>query len=152
MVNYDKPLGISLLAYLLMLMALIIISTAIYVFFYESEFWDIGLLHTLNSRVQRLLVIMSFAVLIFVSAIGLLKTSPGGRRLLLLLCLVTIIHGVSVASSDIPRGLVIMVVCATVAIFMLNPSISIIFQPMDSRKAVEAIHALESYRRGRSLK
>ena len=152
MVNYDRPLGIPVLAYLLLLLGLIIISAAAYVFLYESEFWEIGLLNAVKSRFQRLLVIVSFAVLLLVSSIGLLKTSPGGRRLLLVLCLVAGIHGVSVASSDLLRGLIILGICAAVTAYMLTSSVSAVFQPMDSRKAVESIHALESYKKVRSYK
>lgn len=152
MVDYDRPLGISLLAYLLMVLALIIIAAAVYVFFYEGEFWDIGLLHNLNSMVHRSLVVMSFAVLLFVSSVGLLKTSLGGRRLLLVLCLLAGIHGVSVASSEPLRGLVILLACAGVTFYTLSPSVSAVFQPMDSRKAVESIDALESYKKVRSYK
>ncbi|UCF09166.1 MAG: hypothetical protein JSW28_05680 [Thermoplasmata archaeon] len=152
MVDYERPLSISLLAYLLFTIALIIISAAVYVFFYEAVFWDHGLLHALNSRVHRLLVVMVFAVLIFGSGIGLLKSSPGGRRLLMVLCLVAGTHGVSVALSDLLRGLLILGICTAVIFHMLTSTVSAVFQPMDSRKAVEAINALESYRRSRAYK
>ena len=152
MVDYDKPLGISLLAYLLMALALVIVTAAVYVFFYESEFWDEGVLRALESGDQRFLVVLSFAVLLIVSSIGLLKSSPGGRRLLIILCLVAGIHGMIVAQSEILRGLLIMGVCAAVLIYILTPSVSEVFQPMDSRKAVDSIDALESYRRTRAYK
>jgi hypothetical protein len=152
MVNYDRPLGISLLAYFLLALALIIITASVYVFLYESEFWDVGLLQNINSSVQRFLVTIFFASLLLVSSIGLLKTSPGGRRLLLILCLVTGIHGLSVASSELLRGVVILGICTAVIFYSLTSSVSAVFQPMDSRKAVESIDALESYRRVRSIK
>ena len=62
MVDYDKPLGVSLLAYLLFALALITISAAVYVFFYVSEFWEIGLLQTLESKNLRFLIVLFFSL------------------------------------------------------------------------------------------
>ena len=152
MVDYNKPLGISLLAYLLFALALIIITAAVYVFFYESEFWETGILNMIDSGDLRFLVVIGFALLIAVSGIGLLKTSPRGRGLLMVLDLVAVIHGLVVAQSDLLRGLVIIVICIVVLAYIFSSNVSEVFRPMDSRKAVDSISALESYHRVRSYK
>jgi len=152
MVDYDKPLGISLLAYLLFALAIVIISATVYIFFYASEFWTIGLLQFMDSRDLRFFVVLCIAFLIVISGIGLLKTSSSGRGLLIVLCLVGGIHGFFVAQSDFPRGLLVIGICVAVLAYMFSSGVSEIFRPMDSRKAVDSIHALESYHRSRSYK
>lgn len=152
MVDYNKPLGISLLAYLLFTLALIIISAAVYVFFYDSEFWETGILNMIESRDLRFMGVIGFALLIAVSGIGLLKTSPSGRVLLVVLGLVTGIHGLIVAQSDLMRGFIIIGICIAVLAYMFSSNVSEVFRPMDSRKAVDSISALESYHRVRSYK
>lgn len=152
MVDYDKPLGISLMAFLIFALVVVIMSAAVYVFLYESEFWDHGLLQVFDTGIQRFIVVVSFSVLSVVGAIGLLKTSPGGRKLILVLCLISIVHGAIIARSDLDRGLAVLGICALVLLYNLSSSVSAVFKPMDSRKAVESIEVLQSYRRGRSLR
>ena len=149
MVNYDRPLGIPLLAYLLWLLALIIIVSAVYVFFYEDEFWYHGLLQSLGSELGNLLVVMTFSMLIISSGIGLLKSSSRGRGLLVALCAIGAIHGVIMAFSDLFRGILVLILCVVVTIYMLTPRVSAEFKTIDSRKAVDAIEKLKSYRKSR---
>lgn len=152
MVRYDKPLGIALLTFFLFLSALIIISVAMYVFFYEDAFPKNGLLQGLKSEVHRLIAIIIVCVLIIISGIGLLKASPRGRGLLIGICILGAIQGAIVVFSNTYRGLLLLVLCLSVIAYMFTERVSAVFQPIYSRKAVDAIEALESYRRSRSYR
>jgi hypothetical protein len=149
MVNYDKPLGISLLAYFLFLLALIIIPLTLYVYLFQDEFWYHGLLQGLKSDIQVLLVVLTVAILIIISGIGLLKSSQGGRVLLLGLCAIGGIHGLILNFSEFFRGILIVIISGIVAAYMLSSGVSEEFSSIDSRKAVDAIDTLESYRKSR---
>lgn len=149
MVNYDKPLGISLMAYFLFLLAIIIITMAVYVFLFNDGFWQHGLLQFLKSEVHRLIMVIVFGVLFIISGIGLLKSSPGGRGLLVALCALVGIHGLIMTFSDFFRGILVLLICGIVAIYMFTSRVSAEFQSIDSRKAVEAIDTLESYRKSK---
>ncbi len=152
MVDYDKPLSLSLLAYLLWCVAFVLISAAVYVFFYGGKFWNDGILQFIESEAQELLVIIIFSIFILIASAGILKSSPGGRGLLIALCGITAIHGIAVIPSDFPRGFVFLVIAIVIIVYLFTYAVSSVFQPMDSRKAVDAIDVLESYRKGRILR
>ena len=149
MVDYDKPLSLSLLAYLLWCVAFILISAAVYVLFYGGKFWHDGILQFIESEAQQLIVIIIFSIFILIASVGILKSSPGGRGLLIALCGITAIHGIVVMLSDFPRGFIFLVIALVIIAYLFTYAVSSVFQPMDSRKAVDAIDRLESYRKGR---
>lgn len=152
MVDYDKPLSLSLLAYLLLCVAFILIAMAVYVLFYGGKFWHDGILQIIESEAQQLIIIIILSIFIIVAAAGILKSSSGGRGLLIALCIITAIHGVVVMLSDFTRGLVFLVIAIVIIAYLFTYGVSSVFKPMDSRKAVDAIDALESYRRTRFFK
>jgi Na+/melibiose symporter-like transporter len=152
MVDYDKPLSLSLLAYMLLCVAFVLISTAVYVLFYGGKFWNDGILQVIESDAQQVLVIIIFSVFIMIASAGILKSSSGGRGLLIALCGITAIHGIVVMLSDFPRGFVFLVIAIVIIAYLFTYGVSSVFRPMDSRKAVDAIDALESYRRTRHFK
>jgi hypothetical protein len=152
MVDYDKPLSLSLLAYLLFCVAFVLISTAVYVLFYGGKFWNDGILQYIESEAQQMLVIIIFSIFILIASIGILKSSPSSRGLLIALCGITAIHGIVVMSSDFTRGLVFLVIAVVIVVYLFTYGVSSVFQPMDSRKAVDAIDTLDSFRKGRLYK
>jgi hypothetical protein len=152
MVDYDKPLSLSLLAYLLFCVAFVLISAAVYVLFYGGKFWNDGILQYIESEAQQMLVIIIFSIFILIASAGILKSSPGGRGLLIALCGITAIHGIAVMQSDFPRGFVFLVIAIVIIVYLFTYAVSSVFQPMDSRKAVDAIDTLESFRKGRLYK
>jgi hypothetical protein len=152
MVDYEKPLTLSLLAYIFLLLAFLFIAVAVYVLFGGEKFWNDGLLEGLQSETIQLFVIMGFSVLMIISSIGLLKTSPAGRGLLIMLSIISAVQGAAVALSDITRGIVIIILCIILILYLNTYDVKSVFQSIDSRKSVNAIESLESYRRGRSLK
>jgi hypothetical protein len=152
MVDYDKPLSLSLLAYLLFCVAFVLISTAVYVLFYGGKFWNDGILQYIESEAQQMLVIIIFSIFILIASIGILKSSPSSRGLLIALCGITAIHGIVVMSSDFTRGLVFLVIVVVIVVYLFTYGVSSVFQPMDSRKAVDAIDTLDSFRKGRLYK
>lgn len=150
MVDYSKPLGISLLAYLLFLLAIVTMIFAVNTFFFEEEFWSTGMLSGIESVDHRMLAVIVGSILIIISGIGLLKTSSWGRWLLIVLCLIGIAQGVIVSfRGDSFRGVVVLFISLFVLIYMFTSSVSDVFKPIYSRKAVDAIEALESYRKSR---
>lgn len=151
MVNYDKPLGISLMAYILWLLAIVIIAANVYVFFYGGQFWNDGVLKFLESSTLQFIFIIVFCLLLVSAGIGLLMTSPAGRTLLIILSVIVVVHGIFVLLTDLPRGIVVVAIGAYVALYMFKSDVSSAFQPVDSRKAVDAIDTLESYRKSRFL-
>ena len=151
MVNYDRPLTLSLLAFILWLIALILILSSVYVFFYGGKYWNDGILQFFGSESVQLFIIIGFSLGLIFSGVGILKTSSGGRALLIVLCILVIIHGLLVLLSDTLPGLIIMGIGAWVLLFMFSSRVSEEFSPIDSRKTVDALDALDSYRRGRNL-
>ncbi len=149
MVRYDRPLTLPLLVYLLWLLAIIIFTFAFYVFFFQDEFWNHGLFKYLGSELLRLITVLMFCILIITSGIAILKSSPSGRGLLVVLCLIAGIHGVIMIFSGLLRGILVLLVCVIVIIYMYTPGVSAEFQTIDTRKAVDAIETLESYRKSR---
>ena len=149
MAKYNRPLSLPLLVYLLWLLALVIIALAFYVFFYEDDFWNHGLLKVLGSELSRLFTVLSFGILIIISGIGVLKSSPKGRGLMVALCTIAEIHAVIMIFSGLLRGILILLVCVVVTIYLFTPGVSAEFQSIDTRKAVDAIETLESYRKSR---
>ncbi len=149
MVNYNKPLGITLLTFFLLLLAFVILSLFVYVFFYGGDFWYDGLLKDLRYEEQKFLAIITFSILILISGIGLLKSRSLGRWILIALCGIGAIHGAFIAQIDLNRGVLILGMCIVIALYMLTPSVSESFKPMASTKAVDAIDTLESYRKSR---
>ncbi|UCG68899.1 MAG: hypothetical protein JSV09_14095 [Thermoplasmata archaeon] len=149
MVNYNKPLGISLMAYFLFLLAFIMIPLALYVYFYEDEFWHHGLLQYINSDLQVLFMVLFIAILLLISGVGLLKSAQWGRGLLIALCAMGGIHGLILNFSEFFRGILIVIICGIVAAYMLTSGVSDEFSSIDTRKAVDAIDTLESYRKSR---
>jgi hypothetical protein len=152
MVDYDKPLSLSLLAFLLLCVALVLISASVYVFFYGGKFWNDGIMQYVESGALQIIIIIIFCIFIIVAAAGILKSSSGGRGLLIGLCIITAVHGIFVMLSDFIRGLVFLVIAIVIIAYLLTYGVSSVFQPMDSRKAVDAIDALESYRKTRFFK
>jgi hypothetical protein len=151
MVNYDKPLGLSLLAYILWVLALVIIVGNVYVFLFEGEVWNNGILGFLESQTLQFIIIMLFSVLLIVAGIGLLTSSQGGRVLLIILSIIVVVHGIFVLLDDFTRGIIVVAIGAVVTLYMFKSDVSSVFQPVDSRKAVDAIDTLESYRKSRFL-
>lgn len=151
MVNYDKPLGLSLLAYILWVLALVIIVGSVYVFFFEGKFWNDGILKFLESQTLQIIIILLFSVLLIISGIGLLTSSQGGRVLLIILSAVVVVHGIFILLNELIRGIIVVAIGAIVILYMLKSDVSSAFQPVDSRKAVDAIDTLESYRKSRFL-
>jgi len=149
MVNYNRPLGIPLMVYLLWALAFFMIAIAVYVLYYGGKFWHDGILQYIESEEQRLLAIIFFSILILISGIGMLKTSPTSRGLLVALCIITGIHGILVMLSDFVRGFSIIIIALVIIGYLFTYGVSSAFQPMDSRKAVDAIEALESYKKSR---
>ncbi len=149
MVNYDKPLGLPLLTFFLWALASVIIAGVVYVFFYGGTFWHDGILQGLEFEEQKFMAIITFGICLLISGIGLLKSSPLGRWILIGLCVVGVIHGVFVAQTEFIRGLIVIAMCAGIALYLLTSAVSQAFKPMASSKAVDAIDALESYRRGK---
>lgn len=152
MVDWDKPVGIALLTYFLWLLALIMISLAAYVLFYGGEFWYNGMLQGLSSRTHRIIAIIGFALAITFAGIGFMNSSQGGRLFLMGLSILGMIQGIVVLMENFIRGMIILLVCVFVAGYMLTPRVSAVFKPIDSKKAVDAIDALDKYRRSRSLR
>ncbi len=147
MVNYDKPLTLSLLTYILWVLALVIIAMTVYVFFLEEgEFWDHGILQYMGSEFISFIVIIAFCLLMVFAGIGLLTESGAGRGLLMVLCIIVVIHGILILLSDFTRGGMITIIGAVIFVYMLKSDVSEVFQPIDSRKSVDAIDTLESYR------
>jgi hypothetical protein len=151
MVNYDKPLGLSLLAYILWVLALVIIVGTVYVSLFEGKFWNDGILGFLESQTLQIIIILLFGVLLIIAGIGLLASSQGGRVLLIILSAIVVIHGIFVLLDDLTRGLVVTAIGAVVTLYMLKSDVASVFKPVDSRKAVDAIDTLESYRKSRFL-
>lgn len=149
MAKYNRPLSLPLLVYLLWCLAIIIITLTFYVFFFEGEFWNHGLLKFLGSDLIRLSTVLLFSILIVTSGIGILMSSPRGRGLLVVLCLIAAIHGVIMIFSSLLRGILILLICVIVTIYLFTPGVSAEFQSIDTRKAVDAIETLESYRKSR---
>jgi hypothetical protein len=152
MVDYDKPLSLSLLAYLLFCVAFVLISAAAYVLFYGGKFWNDGILQYIESEAQQMLVIIIFSIFILIASIGILKSSPSSRGLLIALCGITAIHGIVVMLSDFSRGFVFLIITIIIIVYLFTYGVSSVFQPMDSRKAVDAIDTLDSFRKGRLYK
>lgn len=151
MVNYDKPLGLSLLAYILWVIALVIIVGSVYVFFFEGKFWNDGVLQFLESQTLQLIIVLVFSILLIVAGIGLLTSSQGGRVLLIILSIIVVIHGIFILLDELIRGIIVVAIGAVVILYMLKSDVASVFQPVDSRKAVDAIDTLESYRKSRFL-
>lgn len=149
MVDYNRPLGIPLMVYLLWSLAFFLIAIAVYVLFYGGKFWHDGILQYIESEQQQLLVIIIFSIFIMISGIGMLKTSPTSRGILVALCIITAIHGILVLLSDFVRGFLIMIIALVIIAYLFTYGVSSVFKPMDSRKAVDAIETLESYRKGK---
>ena len=149
MTKYYRPLSLNLLVYLLWCLALIIFTLTFYVFFFEDEFWNHGLLKFLGSELIRLSTVLLFCILLVTSGIGILKSSPSGRGLLVFLCSIAAIHALIMIFSDLLRGILVLLICLIVIIYMFTPGVSAEFQSIDTRKAVDAIEALESYRKSR---
>jgi hypothetical protein len=149
MAKYNRPLSLPLLVYLLWLLALVIIALAFYVFFYEDDFWNHGILKVLGSELIRLITVLSFCILLIISGIGILKSSPSGRGLLVFLCSIAGIHALIMIFSGLLRGILVLLICVVVTIYLFTPGVSAEFQSIDSRKAVDAIETLESYRKSR---
>ncbi|UCE38305.1 MAG: hypothetical protein JSW00_03445 [Thermoplasmata archaeon] len=152
MVDYDKPLTLSLLAYILWVLSLIFIAISVYVLFYGGKFWNDGILQFLESESHHLYVIIAFSILILTSGASILKSSSWGRNLLIVLCIIVVIHGIIVMLSDTVRGILIVLISAGIIAYMLTSRVSAVFQPIDSRKSIKAIETLESYRRSRHFK
>jgi hypothetical protein len=151
MVDYDKPLGLSLLAYILWVFALVIIVGGFYVFLFGEKFWNDGILKFLGSESLQLIIIIGFGILLISTGIGLLTSSPGGRVLLIILSIIVCAHGIFVLLDDLIPGIVFLAVGAVVTLYMLKSDVASVFQPVDARKAVDAIDTLESYRKSRFL-
>ncbi len=152
MVDWDKPIGIALLTYFLWLLALIMISLAAYVLFYGGEFWYDGILQGLSSKTHRIITIIGFALAIAFAGIGFMNSSQGGRLLLIGLSILGMIQGIAVSMEDFNRGMIILFVCVFVAGYLFTPRVSAVFKPIDSKKAVDAIDALDKYKKSRSLR
>ena len=150
MVDYDRPMGIPLLTFSMWLLAFVIISVAVYGYFHDDQILQYGLIKALGSDMYRLFAIILYCVAILVSGIGLMKSSSRGRDLLVLLSIFGTIHGAMVAITDMSRGALIVLLCVGVIIYMMTPRVAAVFRSIDSRKAVNAIEALESYRRSKS--
>jgi hypothetical protein len=151
MVNYDRPLGLSLMAYLLWVFALVLISFSVYALLFGGKFWYDGILQVFDSRVLQIIILIIFSLLLIFSGIGILTSSPAARGLLIALSGLVVVHGLLVLSTDFTRGLLAIVVSGCVLGYMLTSGVSEVFSPMDSRKGVDAIDTLESYRRTRNL-
>lgn len=151
MVNYDRPLTIPLLAYILWLIAIIIIVATVYVFFYGGKFWNDGILQFIDSESLQLFTLIGFSILLIFSGGGLLTSSSGGRVLLIVLCIIVLIHGLLVLQSDMLPGIIIMIIGAWILLFMFSSGVTQEFSPIDTRKTVDALDTLESYRRNRNL-
>jgi hypothetical protein len=149
MVNYNKPLSISLLAFLLFLLSIVVMIFAVHVFFYEEGFWDYGLLSGIASETHRMVAVIILNMFIIGSGIGLLKSASWGRWLFISLCLLGIAQGVVVAFSDSLRGAGLFLICLFLIIYMFTSRVADVFKPIYSRKAVDAIEALDSYRKSR---
>ncbi len=149
MVDYDRPLSLPLLVYILWTVAFVLIAMAVYILFYGGKFWNDGILQFVESQEQQLIVIIIFSIFILISGIGILKSSPAGRGLLVALCAITGIHGILVMQSDLARGLVFLIVAVIIIAYLFTYGVSSVFRPMDYKKAVDAIDALDSYRKGR---
>ena len=147
MVDYDKPMTLTLLALILLLTAFITITAAMYAFFYTDEFWNHGLLKGIGAESNRLFMVLIFSVLLLMSGIGLLKSASLGRWLFVLVNILMIIHGIMMVISGISRGYILLIVCVILIFYMFTRRVSDVFRPIDSQKAVSAINALESYRR-----
>jgi hypothetical protein len=152
MVQYDRPLLLPLLVFFLWLLSLIMIVYSAYLYLYEDEFFSQGLIGGLEGATARFGVILLYSVFIMIAGILILKSSPRGRQLIVMLSLLGLIHGVIVAFSDMTKGILILFLCIIVIAYMFTSRVSSIFQPIYSRKAVDAIDALEFYKKGRFLK
>jgi hypothetical protein len=119
--------------------------------FYGEIFWHDGILQYLESESQKLIAVIVFALLLAFSGIGLLSSSSWGRALLIGLCLVVIIHGVLVFMTDNVRGILFMISGGWILGYMFTSGVADVFRSIDSRKTVEALDTLESYRKGRFL-
>jgi hypothetical protein len=147
MVNYDKPLTLSLLTYILWVLALVIIAMTVYVFFLEEgDFWDHGILQYMGSEFLSFIVIIAFCLLMVFAGIGILTESGYGRGLLMVLCIIVVLHGILILLDDFTRGFIITAIGAIVFAYMLKSDVAEVFQSIDSRKSVNAIETLESYR------
>lgn len=151
MVNYDRPLSLSLLSYILWVIALILIPLSVYIMFYGEIFWHDGILQYAGSESQKLFVVIGFALLMAFSGIGLLSSASWGRGLLIALCIIIIIHGVLVLQTDTLSGLLFIVLGGWILGYMFTSGVRDVFKPIDSRKTVDALDTLESYRKGRFL-
>lgn len=152
MVDYDKPLSLSLLVFMLWCIAFVLISAAVYVFFYGGKFWNDGILQYIESEAHQVIIIIIFSIFILIAGGGILKSMPSGRGLLIALSIITAVHGIFVVQTDFTRGIVFLAVAVIIIIYLFTYGVSSVFQPMDSRKAVDSIDALESYRRTRHFK
>jgi hypothetical protein len=151
MVNYDKPLTLSLLAYILWLIALIIITASVYTLFYGEKFFKDGILQFIESDSMQLYILIGFGLLMIFAGVGILTASSGGRVLLIILSIVVVIHGLFVLMEDTIPGIIIMVIGAWILLYMLSSRVADVFSPIDSRKTVNALETLESYRKSRNL-
>jgi hypothetical protein len=147
MVNYDKPLTLSLLTYIMWVLALVIITLTVYVFFLvEGDFWGHGILQYMPSEFLSFIVIIVFCLLMIFAGIGLLTESGAGRGLLMVLCIIVVLHGILILLDDFTRGFIVTAIGAVVFVYMLKSDVAEVFQPIDSRKTVNALDTLESYR------
>lgn len=151
MVNYDRPLSLSLLSFILWAIALILIPLSVYTLFYGEIFWHDGILQYFGSESQKLYVVIIFAVLLAFAGVGLISSSSWGRALMIGLSVVVIFHGVLVQFEDLLRGVIFMVFGVWILAYMFTSGVANVFRPIDSRKTVDALDTLESYRKGRFL-
>ncbi len=151
MVNYDRPLSLSLLSYILWVIALVLIPLSIYIMFYGEIFWHDGILQYIEAESTKLIVVIVFALLLAFAGIGLLSSASWGRGLMIGLSLMVIIHGLLVFFEETLNGLFFMIIGGWILVYMFTSGVSDVFKPMDSRKTVDALDTLESYRKGRFL-
>jgi hypothetical protein len=151
MVNYDRPLTLSLLAFILWLIALVLIAASVYVFFFGGQFWNDGILQFVESESLQIFIIIGFSLLLVFAGIGILTSSSAARALLIALSILVIIHGLFVFLSETLPGIIVMVIGAWVLLYMFTSGVVDAFSSIDSRKTVDALNTLESYRRSRNL-
>lgn len=151
MVNYDRPLTLSLLAYILWLIALILIAASVYVFFYGGKFWNDGILQFVESESLQIFIIIGFSLLLIFSGVGILTSSSAARALLIVLSIAVIIHGLLVFLSETLPGIILMIIGGWILLYMFTSGVVDAFSTIDSRKTVDALNTLESYRRSRNL-
>jgi hypothetical protein len=151
MVNYERPLSLSLLSYILWLLALVLIILSVYILFYGEIFWHEGILQYMGTESQQLFFVIGFAVLMAFSGVGLLSSASWGRGLMIGLCVIVLIHGVLVLLEDTLRGLFFIFIGGWILAYMFTSGVADVFKPIDSRKTVDALDTLESYRKGRFL-